>query len=162
MLTVSYQLCDTQWNIIAANRQQHVVLSVFLSQKQELLPFGICSHKLKENYEIHLWLEAPSAYFKKSVVLAFLQTWEIIPDLLQKELRHINMTVNHIKKTLPASLAFGLHKNHIWQSALMATDDKKNYSLQAKFFIFTYAKSSSTKTAANVWTLGTSLCFPFM
>lgn len=84
------------------------------SWKQELLPFSIGRHKLRENYEIHLWLEALNAYFKKSAVLAFLQTWEIIPDLLQKELRNINMIVNHIKKYLPASLAFGFHKSHIW------------------------------------------------
>lgn len=67
------------------------------SQKQELLPFSVCSHKHKENDEIHLWLKALNAYFRKAVVLAFLQTWEIIPDLLQKGLRNINMIVNHIK-----------------------------------------------------------------
>lgn len=67
----------------------------------------------QENYEIHLWLEALNAYFKKSLVLAFLQTWEIIIDLLQRELRNINIIVNHVKKYLPASLAFGLHKNPI-------------------------------------------------
>lgn len=120
-----YSKLPVVWHTVEHNRSQQTATR----GTQRFPVFGICSHKLKENYEIHLWLEAPSAYFKKSVVLAFLQTWEIIPDLLQKELRHINMTVNHIKKNLPASLAFGLHKNHIWQSALMATDDKKNYSL---------------------------------
>lgn len=62
-------------------------------------------------------------------VLALLQTWEIIPDLLQKELRNMNVIITHVKKYLPASLVFGLHKNHVWQSALMATDEKRACSL---------------------------------
>ena len=41
---------------------------MFSSQKSELLPFRVSSHKPKQNCEIHLQLEAPDTYFKMSVV----------------------------------------------------------------------------------------------
>lgn len=106
MFTVSDRTVEHNHSQQAAPRGARCFLT-------ELLSVSICSHKTEENYEIHLWLEALNAYFKKSLVLAFLQTWEIIIDLLQKELRNINIIVNHVKKYLPASLAFGLHKNPI-------------------------------------------------